>query len=146
VIVREELERRVAVSESELQVGEPSAEPSTDDALGAPADAAEDGVTGQDGIDDAAYDSAASDESAEEASADDASAGDDSAGDDGVTDDSADEAGDESAGDTGAEADAGDSAEAAASAEDEDVDPVVEFKAELRRLPATGTSCTLTRL
>jgi transcription termination/antitermination protein NusG len=119
VIVQEELERRVAVSESELQVGEPSTEPSTDGALGAPDDAAE--AIGEDGAGPAASAEAdAAGEPGDEAAADESAAVDDVAGDDVAGDDAAgdDAAGDDAAGD-----------------EDEDVDPVAEFKAELRMLP-----------
>ena len=115
------------MSESELQVGEPSAEPSTDGALGEPGDAAE--VADDSGAagDSAAGDNAAAngsaaeitgETSADEASADEASADESSADEAGADADSADE---------GAE---GDDA-----AEDEEVDPVAEFKTELRMLP-----------
>jgi transcription termination/antitermination protein NusG len=125
--VQEERERRVTVSESELQVGELSAEPSTDGALGEPGDAAEVADDGGAVADSAAGDSAAGDSAAAngsaaeitgEASADEASADEASA-----DEASADEAG----ADEGAE---GDDA-----AEDEEVDPVAEFKTELRMLP-----------
>jgi len=80
--MQEELERRVTVSESELQVGEPSAELSTDGALG---DAAE--VTDDSG---AAAGSAASNGFAADAVADvtdEGSAGEGSAGEDAGGDD-----------------------------------------------------------
>jgi transcriptional antiterminator NusG len=125
VIVQEELERRVAVSESELQVGEPSAEPSTDGALGAPDDAAE--AIGEDGAGLAA---------SAQASAADAPGGDAPSDepDDGAP---ADEAGaDASAQDAAGDADAAGEADAAGDdEEEEDVNPVAEFKAELRTLP-----------
>ena len=92
--MQEELERRVTVSESELQVGEPSAELSTDGALG---DAAE--VTDDSG---AAAGSAASNGFAADAVAD-------------VTDEGS--AGEDAGGD------------------DEEPDPIAEFKTELRMLP-----------
>ena len=98
------------MSESELQVGEPSAEPSTDGELGAPGDAAEvigAEVEGAEAISEDGADAVvpagadAADEAAADEPGDEAAAGDDEAGDD----------------------------------EDEDVDPVAEFKSELRRLP-----------
>jgi transcriptional antiterminator NusG len=131
VIVQEELERRVAVSESELQVGEPSTEPSTDGALGAPGDAAE--------VDSAEVDSAQVDSAqVDSAQVDRAEViGEDGGGPAASAQaDAADERGDEAAADEPAdvEAAAGDG-EAAGDDEDEDVDPVAEFKAELRMLP-----------
>jgi len=107
--MQEELERRVTVSESELQVGEPSAELSTDGALG---DAAE--VTDDSG---AAAGSAASNGFAADAVADVTDEG--SAGEGG-----ADEG---SAGEGSAGEDAG--------GDDEEPDPIAEFKTELRMLP-----------
>jgi transcriptional antiterminator NusG len=112
------------VSESELQVGELSAEPSTDDSGAAADNAAANGfaadVTDQPSADEASADEASADEaSADEASADEASA--DEA--------SADEA---SAGEASADSD--DAAEAE-DEEAEEADPVAEFKAELRMLP-----------
>jgi transcription termination/antitermination protein NusG len=119
MIAQEELERRVTVSESELQVGEPSAELSTDaapDALGEPGDAAEvtdSSVADEDSVAAAAPEQASDDELSpgDEASAAEADAGeDDAAADDSAADD--DDKGD-----------------------DDEIDPVVEFKAELRMLP-----------
>ena len=107
--MQEELERRVTVSESELQVGEPSAELSTDGALG---DAAE--VTDDSG---AAVGRAASNGFAADAVADVTDEG--SAGEGG-----ADEG---SAGEGSAGEDAG--------GDDEEPDPIAEFKTELRMLP-----------
>jgi len=109
------------VSESELQVGELSAEPSTDDSGAAADNAAANGfaadVTDQPSADEASADEASADEaSADEASADEASA----------EEARADEA---SAGEASADSDD------AAEAEDEEADPVAEFKAELRMLP-----------
>jgi len=104
------------VSESELQVGELSAEPSTDDSGAAADNAAANGfaadVTDQPSADEASADEASADEaSADEASAEEARADEASAGE--------------------ASADSDDAAEA----EDEEADPVAEFKAELRMLP-----------
>jgi transcriptional antiterminator NusG len=115
--VQEELERRVTVSESELQVGELSAEPSTDDSGAAADNAAANGfaadVTGQAGADEASAAEASADgASADEASADGASADEASADSDGAAE-----------------------AEAAEDEEAEEADPVAEFKAELRMLP-----------
>ena len=103
------------MSESELQVGEPSAEPSTDGALGEPGDAAE--VTDDSGA--AAANGFAADTTAA-AGADEAGA-DEAAAVEGTADDEA--AADEASA-------AGDDA-----AEDEETDPVTEFKTELRMLP-----------
>jgi transcriptional antiterminator NusG len=112
------------VSESELQVGELSAEPSTDDSGAAADNAAANGfaadVTDQPSADEASADEASADEaSADEASADEASA----------EEARADEA---SAGEASADSD--DAAEAE-DEEAEEADPVAEFKAELRMLP-----------
>jgi transcription termination/antitermination protein NusG len=112
------------VSESELQVGELSAEPSTDDSGAAADNAAANGfaadVTDQPSADEASADEASADEaSADEASAEEASA----------EEARADEA---SAGEASADSD--DAAEAE-DEEAEEADPVAEFKAELRMLP-----------
>jgi len=117
------------VSESELQVGELSAEPSTDDSGAAADNAAANGfaadVTDQPSADEASADEASADEaSADEASADEASAEEASA-----EEARADEA---SAGEASADSD--DAAEAE-DEEAEEADPVAEFKAELRMLP-----------
>jgi transcription termination/antitermination protein NusG len=96
------------VSESELQVGEPSAEPSADDVLGTLGDTEE--VVDEAGTDEASTD-----------------------GTDEASLNGADPAADGTAADgTDAEADAADDT---AGDEAEDEDPVAEFKAELRRLP-----------
>jgi transcription termination/antitermination protein NusG len=122
-----ELERRVTVSESELQVGEPSTEPSTGGVLGDTEEVAdtvdsdqatsgetslngdESGVTGSDNAD--------SDESDSDVA--------DAADSDGADSEAADS--------EAADSDVAQAAEDAAG--DEDEDPVEEFKAELRRLP-----------
>jgi transcription termination/antitermination protein NusG len=101
------------VSESELQVGEPSAEPSADDVLGTLGDTEE--VVDEAGTDEASTDEASTD------------------GTDEASLNGADPAADGTAADgTDAEADAADDT---AGDEAEDEDPVAEFKAELRRLP-----------
>ncbi|HEY5356566.1 MAG TPA: transcription termination/antitermination protein NusG [Streptosporangiaceae bacterium] len=107
------------MSESELQVGELSAEPSTDDSGAAADNAAANGfaadVTDQPSADEASADEASADEaSAEEASAEEARADEASAGEASADSDDAAEAEDEEA---------------------EEADPVAEFKAELRMLP-----------
>jgi transcription termination/antitermination protein NusG len=129
-----EPERRVTVSESELQVGEPSAEPSADGVLGElgePGDAEE--VTAAVDSDAVASDAAglngADQDSAAPVSADQGSADQGSADQDSTDQDSADQ---DSAEATEADAPAD---EADAPADEEDVDPVAEFKSELRRLP-----------
>jgi transcriptional antiterminator NusG len=135
--VQEERERRVTVSESELQVGEPSAEPSTDGALGEPGDAAEVADDGGAAGDSAAADSAAADSAAGDNAAANGSAaeitGEASADEASADESSADES---SADEAGADADSADEgAEGDDAAEDEEVDPVAEFKTELRMLP-----------
>ena len=124
-----ELERRVTVSESELQVGEPSTEPSTGGVLG---DTGEVANT----VD---SDALASDETslngAESGATGSESADSDVAEPDAADSDAADS---EVAEPDAADSDAADSDVAQApedAAGDEDEDPVEEFKAELRRLP-----------
>jgi transcriptional antiterminator NusG len=112
--MREELERRVTVSESELPVGEQLTEPSTDGVPGEPADAAE--------VDGAEVSDAEPGDAAEATAAE--LTGEDG-GDAAASADGADDAQDEAP-----EAPEGDAA-----AEDEDADPVAEFKTELRLLP-----------
>jgi transcriptional antiterminator NusG len=117
MIAQEELERRVTVSESELQVGEPSAEQSTDAAPGTP---------GEPG--DAA--DAAAVAGPEEPTAGGETAGDETAGDETAGDEEAEavpaaEASADEAGEPGQDEAAG----------DEESDPVTEFKTELRMLP-----------
>jgi transcriptional antiterminator NusG len=114
MIMREELERRVTVSESELPVGEQLTEPSTDGVPGEPADAAE--------VDGAEVSDAEPGDAAEATAAE--LTGEDG-GDAAASADGADDAQDEAP-----EAPEGDAA-----AEDEDADPVAEFKTELRLLP-----------
>jgi transcriptional antiterminator NusG len=114
--MQEELERRVTVSESELPVGEQLTEPSTDGALGEPADAAE--------VDGAEVSDAEPGDATEATSAE--LTGEDG-GDAAASADGADEAQDEAAD--------GEAPDGEAAAEDEDADPVAEFKTELRLLP-----------
>jgi transcriptional antiterminator NusG len=114
VAVLEELERRVIVSESELQVGETSAEQSTDAASGAVAGEASDTV-GDDLASEAELPGDAADGAVPDIDVPDGDAAADE-----VPGDAAEavdgEAGDDEAG-------------------DDEVDPVVEFKSELRLLP-----------
>jgi transcription termination/antitermination protein NusG len=133
------------VSESELQVGELSAEPSTDDSGAAADNAAANGfaadVTDQASADEASADEASADQpSADQPSADQPSADQPSADQPSADEASAEEArADEaSAGEASADSDDAAEAEAAEDAEDEEAeeaDPVAEFKAELRMLP-----------
>jgi transcription termination/antitermination protein NusG len=128
------------VSESELQVGEPSAEQNVD---GAPGDVAE--VPDGRAVSDGAANGGIAHGSAAEASARDDSARDDSARDDSARDDSArdddgvaESGADDAAGDDAASTDepgVGDEATAEGVAADEDDDPVEEFKTQLRMLP-----------
>jgi transcriptional antiterminator NusG len=114
--MQEELERRVTVSESELPVGEQLTEPSTDGVPGEPADAAEvDGAEVSDAEPGDATEATSAELTGEDA--DDAAAPADGA------DDAQDEAPD------------GEAPDGDAAAEDEDADPVAEFKTELRLLP-----------
>jgi transcriptional antiterminator NusG len=118
-----ELERRVTVSESELQVGEPSAELSTDGvpgALGEPGDAEE--VTDAVDSDAVASDAASRNGAATDGAATDGAATDEAATDEAATDEAEADSADAPEGDEGAESEA-------------EPDPVAEFKSELRRLP-----------
>jgi transcription termination/antitermination protein NusG len=115
-IAQEELERRVTVSESELPVGEPSAEhPMNGEAAGVAADSAADRETDLSAL-------LAEPETSQQAEADQAGA---------------DQAGEAESAEVTAEPAAEADAEPAAEAgeDGEDADPVVEFKTELRLLP-----------
>jgi transcriptional antiterminator NusG len=117
MIAQEELERRVTVSESELQAGEASAEPANDAVLG------ESGLLGE-----SAEAEAATDEATNEAT--NGQVGEASLDEAAPSADDAAQSGDEAAEAEQAAADDADDAE-----DDEAADPVAEFKTELRMLP-----------